>query len=577
MAFLLPMRNSLFILCLFVLSCTSQKNNGEQAAADCLDKTCISKNAMVVSAHQEATRVGVEVLKKGGNAVDAMVAVHFALAVVYPNAGNLGGGGFMVYRTDGGEAHTLDFREKAPLAASKNMYLDADQEVIPGLSTEGYKAAGVPGSVAGMVEAHKRFGKLSWTELVAPAVKLAEEGFALTERQARELNSTRTSFIRNNPDTNFIALLKEGDWQTGETLKQPQLAATLRRIQQEGLQGFYGGETARIIARDMQQHGGLITEQDLAQYKAVWRDPIRAIFGKWGIISMGPPSSGGVALVQLLTMSQQFPLQQWGFHNTRTVHAMTEIERRVFLDRSQYLGDPDHWKVPLQQITDDGYLKRKAKTISLERATLSHEMAPMQAAPGREREQTTHYSIVDAQGNAVSVTTTINDSYGSKTFIAEAGFLLNNEMDDFSIKPGAPNMYGLIGGEANAIAPGKRMLSSMTPTIVEKEGKLHMVVGTPGGSTIITSVYQAILNVMLFDMNMTEAVWAGRFHHQWLPDVIYLEEGALPEPVQDSLRILGHSLEERSPIGRVDAILRRTNGQLEGAGDPRGDDVAGGY
>lgn len=574
----MTMRKPIFLVFLLIVSCTTQKNN-EQVAGDCLDKTCISAKAMVVTAHPEATRTGLEVLKKGGNAIDAMVAVHFALAVVYPNAGNIGGGGFMVYRAEGGEAATLDFREKAPLAASKNMYLGEDKEVLAELSREGYTAAGVPGSVAGMVEAHKRFGKLSWSELLAPSIRLAEEGFTISERQARELNQHREDFLRNNKQTGQLALMKEQGWATGDLLKQPQLAATLTRIQQEGKAGFYSGETARIIAEDMRQNGGLITEEDLQKYEAVWRDPLKAMFKGYGIISMGPPSSGGVALIQLLNMSEQFPLQEWGFHNTRTVHVMAEMERRAFLDRSQYLGDPDFWQVPMQQILDPGYLKRKAATIKLEGATLSHELAPMKApvAPVKESEQTTHYSIVDTEGNAVSVTTTINDSYGSKAFIAGAGFLLNNEMDDFSIKPGVPNMYGLIGGEANAIAPEKRMLSSMTPTIVEKDGKLFMVVGTPGGSTIITSVYQSILNVILFDMNMTEAVWAGRFHHQWLPDQIFLEKNALSQPVQDSLKILGHSLESRGPIGRVDAILRLKNGQLEGAGDPRGDDVAGGF
>ena len=573
------MRRCFILLIAATLSCTTTQKNKEQAQSDCLDKTCISPQAMVVTAHEEASKIGLDILKKGGNAVDAMVAVHFALAVVYPNAGNIGGGGFMVYRTEKGEAHTLDFREKAPLAATKNMYLDASGEVLSQQSREGYKAAGVPGSVAGMAAAHERFGKLSWSELLAPAVALAEKGFAITEAQASEFNHYKSDFSRNNKNTAEIALLREASWKPGDQLVQPRLAATLKRIQAEGKKGFYAGETARLIAADMRANGGLITEEDLNRYEAVWRDPLTASFGPYRIITMGPPSGGGVALLQLLEMSEHFPLQQWGFHTTPTVHSMVEMERRVFLDRSQYLGDPDFWKVPLKELLDSAYLARKAKAIEPKRATASHELAPMLApqAPVKQNEQTTHYSIVDTQGNAVSVTTTINGSYGAKTFVSGAGFLLNNEMDDFSIKPGHPNMYGLVGGEANAIAPGKRMLSSMTPTIVESQGKLKMVVGTPGGSTIITSVYQALVNVLLFDMNMTEAVWAGRFHHQWLPDEISLEINALPEDVQDSLRLMGHTLEERSPIGRVDAILRRTNGQLEGAGDPRGDDVAAGF
>ncbi len=563
---------------LLAVACTSQKNSDQQLDA-CLNKTCISSDAMVVSANKEATRIGVEVLKKGGNAVDAMVAVHFALAVVHPTAGNIGGGGFMVYRTSTGEAFTLDFREKAPLAATKDMYLDDQNQVIKHLSGTGYLAAGVPGSVAGMVQAHEKFGKLSWAELLSPAIALAENGFAISKTQAQEFNQVMGQFRENSRNPQELALVKESPWQAGDRLVQRQLAATLKRIQQEGKGGFYAGETARLIAEDMRNNKGLITEEDLQQYEAIWREPLTGTFGNYRIISMGPPSGGGVILMQLLRMSQQFPLAKWGFHNTRTVHAMAEMERRVYLDRSQYLGDPDFVKMPLKQILDSGYLSRKAKTISLSRATLSHEIAPMQATPvrGREHEQTTHYSIIDPEGNAVSVTTTINGAYGAKVFVTGAGFLLNNEMDDFSIKPGVPNMYGLVGGTANAIEPGKRMLSSMTPTIVEKEGNLHMVVGTPGGSTIPTSVYQTILNVIVFDMNMTEAVWAGRFHHQWLPDQISLEEGALPEMVVDSLQILGHSLEGRSSIGRVNAILRRTNGQWEGAGDPRGEDMAGGF
>jgi gamma-glutamyltranspeptidase/glutathione hydrolase len=569
------MRRIILSLAILV-SCTTPKT-AEKAVEDCLDKSCTSPAAMVVTAHPEATKAGVEVLKKGGNAVDAMVAVQFALAVVYPNAGNIGGGGFMVYRAADGTVHTLDFREKAPLAATKNMYLDEEEEVIPNLNLEGYKAAGVPGSVDGMVKAHERFGKLNWAELLAPAAQLAEKGFAITEAQANEFNRLRNTFLKNNSQPDRVSLIREESWKAGDLLVQPQLGATLKRIQQEGRAGFYAGETASIIADEMRQHGGLITEEDLRQYASVWREPVVGDIGEYRVISMGPPSSGGVALIQLLHMSKQYPLQQWGYHSTKTVHAMAEMERRVYLDRSQYLADPDFWEVPLKQLLDTAYLGRKARNISMEEATLSNSLSPSQDAPVKEHEQTTHFSIVDPQGNAVSLTTTINNSYGSKTFVAGAGFLLNNEMDDFSIKPGEPNYYGLIGSEANAIAPAKRMLSTMTPTIVEKDGQLHMVVGTPGGATIITSVYQTILNTILFDMGIKDAVWAGRFHHQWLPDQIYLEDGALPEPVQDSLRAMGHTLEVRSPIGRVDAIMKKSNGQLEGAGDPRGDDVAGGF
>ncbi|AHM58882.1 gamma-glutamyltranspeptidase [Flammeovirgaceae bacterium 311] len=532
---------------------------------------------MVVTAHPEATKVGLDVLRKGGNAVDAMVAVQFALAVVYPNAGNIGGGGFMVYRAADGAVFTLDFREKAPLAATKNMYLDEDEAVIPKLSLEGYKAAGVPGSVDGMVKAHERFGKMSWADLIAPAVQLAQAGFAITAAQADDFNRLRNTFLQNNSQPEQIALIREESWKAGDPLVQPQLGATLERIQQEGREGFYAGQTASIIADEMRRYGGLITEEDLQQYESVWREPVVGDFGPYKVISMGPPSSGGVALLQLLHMSKQFPLQQWGYHTTKTIHAMAEMERRVYLDRSLYLADPDFRNVPLQQLLDTAYLGRKAENISLEQATISQSLSPAQETPVKEHEQTTHFSIVDTDGNAVSLTTTINNSYGSRTFVAGAGFLLNNEMDDFSIKPGTPNYYGLVGGEANAIAPGKRMLSSMTPTIVEKKGQLHLVLGTPGGATIITSVYQTIINITLFDMDIKDAVWAGRFHHQWLPDQIFLEEGAIPQPVQDSLQAMGHTLQVRSPFGRVDAIMVRDKGQLVGAGDPRGDDMAGGF
>jgi gamma-glutamyltranspeptidase / glutathione hydrolase len=570
------MQKFLLLLLAFSLACTPQPKT-QTPAVGCLDKTCISPEAMVVSAHPEASRVGVEVLQKGGNAIDAMVAVHFALAVVYPNAGNIGGGGFMVYRTEGGEVYTLDFREKAPLAASKNMYLDESGEAHATNSRLGYLAAGVPGSVDGMARAHERFGKLPWQELLAPAIALAKKGFTITARQAREFNYHRASFLDYNPDPSGVALLKDGQWEEGDLLQQAQLAATLRRIQQEGRSGFYEGETARLIAADMQANGGLITEEDLKQYASVWRDPMTGRFGPYRIIGMAPPSSGGLALLQLLKMSEHFPLQQWGHQSVRSMHAMAEMERRVYLDRARHLGDPDFWNVPIEQLLDSLYLLRKARSIDMAAATPSHLLTNGIAPAAVEKEQTTHFSIVDASGNAVSLTTTINDSYGAKTFIRGAGFLLNNEMDDFTIKPGVPNMYGLVGGEANAIAPGKRMLSSMTPTIIEREGKLLMVVGTPGGSTIITSVYQTILNVLVFDMNMTEAVWAGRFHHQWLPDQISLEEGQFPEEIQDSLKVLGHQLHQRGNYGRVDAILRRQNGQLEGAADPRGDDVASGF
>lgn len=537
---------------------------------------------MVVCAHPEATKVGVAILRRGGNAVDAMVATHFALAVVYPSAGNIGGGGFMVLREKDGATHTLDFRETAPAKAHKTMYQDEKGEVIDGLSLYGHLAAGVPGSVDGMLRAHERFGKLTLKELLEPAIQLAEKGFAITAGQAANYNRNREAFLEYNQDFVQLPLVKQGKWQPGDTLQQENLAATLRRIQEKGRAGFYEGETAELLVAEMRKGGGMITAEDLEAYESVWRKPVEGSFTEGRlkgvkVISMPPPSSGGIALLQLMKMSKHFPLAGWGFHSALGVHTIAEMERRVYADRAQHLGDPDFWEVPQQALLEDAYLQQRVEDIDLQKATSSSSIQALSLASQVESEETTHYSIVDSAGNAVSVTTTLNGSYGSKVFVQGAGFLLNNEMDDFSIKVGVPNLYGLVGGEANAIEPGKRMLSSMTPAILEKDGKLLMVVGSPGGSTIITSVYQTIINVLIFELTLEEAVAAGRFHHQWLPDQIMLENGALPVAVKDSLRLMGHQLEERGSIGRVDAILVESEGSLTGVGDPRGDDWAGGF
>jgi gamma-glutamyltranspeptidase/glutathione hydrolase len=531
----------------------------------------------VVCAHPEATYAGLSVLNRGGNAIDAMLTVHFALAVVYPTAGNIGGGGFMLLREQDGQTHALDFREKAPAGASRNMFQDEEGEVVPGLSVHGRLAAAVPGSVDGMLTAHERFGSLPLKELLAPAIRLAEYGFTITNRQAKNFNRYQEDFIRHNRNGRKVPLVKGEEWEAGDVLVQPQLAATLRRIQQQGKAGFYEGETARLLIREMQEGGGIMTARDLQSYESVWRKPVEGFYKGVKVIGMPPPSSGGIALLQLLGMSAYYPLNDWGHKAAKTVHVMAEMERRVYADRARHLGDPDFWDVPARGLLDSAYLHEQVRSIELQRATPSTKVRPLEQAYAPQSEETTHYSIVDTEGNAVSVTTTINAAYGAKVFVEGAGFLLNNQMDDFSIKPGLPNMYGLIGGEANAIEPGKRMLSSMTPTILEKDGHLLMVLGTPGGSTIITSVYQTIMNVLEHDMKMEEAVAAGRFHHQWMPDQIYFEEGALSPSVQDSLRQLGHRLQKRSPIGRVDAILRQPDGSLRGVGDPRGDDWAGGF
>ncbi|RAJ95490.1 gamma-glutamyltranspeptidase/glutathione hydrolase [Larkinella arboricola] len=537
----------------------------------------LGKNGMVASAHPEASRVGVEILKAGGNAVDAAVAVQFALAVVYPGAGNIGGGGFMVYRDQTGQAYTLDYREKAPEKAHKDMYLDSAQNVIPRLSITGHLASGVPGSVDGMVEAHRRFGRLTWAQVLQPAIDLAEKGVALTEREALGLNRTRSSFLSVNPDKRYFMKPDTTDWKTGELLIQKDLGQTLRRIQQQGRAGFYEGETARLLVAEMQRGGGIITENDLKNYHAVWRDPLVGTYRNYKIITMPPTSSGGVALLQLLKLVEPYPLRRWGWNSDSTVQVMIEAERRVYADRAKFLGDPDFVKVPVAQLIDKNYLQTRWADFNFARATDSRNVKGGNV-PGYESLETTHFSVVDKDGNAVSITTTLNGGYGSRVVVNGAGFLMNNEMDDFSIKPGVPNMFGLIGNQANAIAPGKRMLSSMTPTIVEQDGKLYMVVGTPGGSTIITSVYQTILNVLDHGMTMQQSVNALKFHHQWLPDKTTFENGAFSDETIQKLQSRGYVLEQlTNSLGRMDCVLLRPDGTLEGASDPRADNTSVGY
>ncbi|HHS95891.1 MAG TPA: gamma-glutamyltransferase [Phaeodactylibacter sp.] len=528
---------------------------------------------MVASAHPLATQAGLRILKKGGNAIDAAVAVQFALAVVYPNAGNIGGGGFMIYRNQQGEHFALDYREMAPAAADKDMYLDAQGEVIPRLSLDGHLAAGVPGSVAGMVEAHHRFGKTAWKDLLQAAIDLAARGFTLTHQQAEGLNRYQEAFKKLN--THRPAFIKDSPWKAGDVLVQKELAATLRRIQAEGRAGFYEGTTADFIVAEMKAGNGIISHEDLKNYRAKWREPISFAYKDFQVVSMPPPSSGGIALAQLLKIIEDYPIASWGVHSVPSVHLMVEAERRVYADRASHLGDADFYPVPIETLLDKDYLKNRMADFNPDKATPSSEI--IAGTIGKESEETTHFSIVDKQGNAVSITTTLNGSYGAKTVVSGAGFLLNNEMDDFSAKPGVPNLYGLVGAEANAIAPGKRMLSSMTPTIVSKDGDLYMVVGTPGGSTIITSVFQTFLNVAEFGMPVSEAVQAPRFHHQWLPDRLFVEEDCLSENTRAALENMGHHIKERASIGRVEAILLLPNGKLSGAADKRGDDSVGGF
>ena len=531
----------------------------------------ITEKAMVVSAHPLASQVGSAILKQGGNAIDAAIATQFALAVVYPVAGNIGGGGFMVIRMSDGSVNTLDFREKAPMSSSETMYLDSANNVIENLSTRGHLASGVPVSVEGMVKAYEKYGTISWVELIQPAIDLALNGFPLTEREANGLNSNQKNFSTYNtlaPD--FLIR----DWKAGDTIRWIDLGHTLERIRDNGRAGFYEGETAALIVEEMQRGNGIMTLEDLKNYDAQWRTPIIGSYEGLKVISMSPPSSGGIALMQLLKSVEGRDL---GDHNsTLALHLMTEAERRVYADRATHMGDADYYNVPVEELLDSAYNMGRMSDFSTTAKTHSDSLAAGVFALA-ESEQTTHFSIVDPFGNAVSVTTTLNGGYGSKVVVAGAGFLMNNEMDDFSIKPGFPNYYGLVGGRANAIEPGKRMLSSMTPTILEKDNQLFMVVGTPGGSTIITSVFQTILNVLEHDMTMQQAVSAGRVHHQWKPDKIFYQEGAISKDDSLSLVKLGHELQQRGPYGKVDAILVLPDGKLEGGADPRGDDAAVGY
>lgn len=534
----------------------------------------MGKQAMVVTAHPIASKVGADILRRGGNAWDAAIAVKFALATVYPVAGNIGGGGFAVYRSRNGTAGALDFREKAPMSASKDMYLDENRDVIDRLSLEGHLAAGVPGSVDGMVRLHEEFGSFPWEDLVQPAIDLARNGYALTSQDAYNFNRPQELFVELNG--NEILFVKEGGWKQGDLIIQEDLAQTLERVRDDGWSGFYEGLTAQLIVDEMNRGGGIISLEDLEGYRSKSRAPVIGHYRGHKIISMPPSSSGGVALVQLLIAAESFPIGKWGFNSAKTIHVLAEIEKRVYADRATYLGDSDFFEVPLGMLTSDNYIKERISDISLKTPTPSQKIKE-----GKvdiiESVETTHFSIVDEQGNAVSITTTLNSYFGCKVLVKGAGFFLNNEMDDFSVKAGVPNQFGLVGSVANEVRPQKRMLSSMTPTIVEKDGDLLMVVGSPGGSTIITSVFQTIMNVIDHGMTMQQAINAPRVHHQWLPDRLIIEEGGLSEQVTSVLESKGYEFESRGAMGRVDAVLIRSDGQLEGGADPRGDDTAIGF
>ena len=525
----------------------------------------------VVSAREEASAIGVAIMKQGGTAFDAMIATDLALTVCYPNAGNISGGGFAVYRTNGGDIGSLDFREKAPLGASSDMYLDEEGNVIPNKSTLGGLAVGVPGTVAGLVALHEKFGTLPWKTLVQPAIDLARKGYVVTPKQEQSFKSKKDDFIAvNGPETLYAQ-----DFEAGDRVQNLALAETLERIAKFGKAGFYQGPVADDLVARVQETGGIITHEDLLTYEPVWRDPIQFKYKDLMLYAMGPPSSGGICLGQIMKMIEPYDVGQYEHNSLQAMQVIVEAERRSYADRSLYLGDPDFVKIPKDSLLDSNYLSKRMRSFTFEKATKSSDIAPG-TIQWEESEETTHYSIVDPQGNAIAVTTTLNGSYGSKVFVEKGGYFLNNEMDDFSSKPGVPNMFGLIGGKANAIAPQKRMLSAMTPTIVEKNGKLAMVVGTPGGSTIITSVLQTILNVYEFDMDVQSAVASPRFHHQWLPDVVVFEPGLFDPSLIKSLQAKAYDIKEEYSriIGRVDAIQVSESGEITTGADPRGDDTA---
>lgn len=542
-----------------------------------IDRSIVADNSMVVSPHPLASDVGVAILKKGGNAVDAAIAIQFAIAVVYPRAGNIGGGGFMVIRNNDGSIAALDYREKAPMAAHRDMYLDSLGNPIDSLSRIGHKAVGVPGTVAGMFAAHEKHGKIKDMKvLLEPAIQLAQNGFLLTETEANRLTKFQDAFKRHNAVPNVF--IKENGWKKGERLTQTDLANTLSLIAQNGKAGFYEGENADKIVAEMERGYGLITKEDLKNYEAKWRTPITGNYKNYKVISMPPPSSGGIALTQMLKILEEYPIENYDFHSKEAIHLMVEAERRAYADRSTHLGDSDFYDVPIDSLLDKEYLKERMSNFNPEKATLSSDVGAGDFDFTVESFETTHTSVVDAEGNAVSVTTTLNLNYGSKVVVGNAGFFLNDEMDDFSAKPGVPNFFGLIGAEANAIQPGKRMLSSMTPTIIEKDGDLFMVLGAPGGSTIITAVFQTFLNVAVFGMDLEEAVKARRFHHQWLPDQIMVEEGGIADSTRTALEGMGHQFREVSRMAVIKAIHKMPNGKLHGVSDARNpDDDAEGH
>jgi len=564
----------IFIMAALFVTCSTNRKTISVVPVNAFDysiqKKIICSTGAVVSAHPISSRVGVEILKMGGNAIDAAIATQLALAVVYPGAGNIGGGGFMVAHLASGKSISIDYREKAPAAANRDMYLDEKGNANVNLSQNGHLAAGVPGTIAGLF-ASMKYAKLPFKQLIQPAIDLAEKGFALTVTEAESLNSSQDEFNKYN--TVIPAFINSRGWKTGDTLIQKDLALTLIRIRDQGINGFYKGETARLIEEEMKRGKGIMTAKDLSNYQAKTRNPVVFDYKGYKVITMPLPSSGGVLLPQMLKMIEDRPIKEYGFLSWQAVQLMTEVERRAYADRGKFLGDADFYKVPVKKLSSALYAKDRMKDYSLDKVGSSKEI---QAGTIAESEETTHLSIYDRFGNAVAVTTTLNGGYGSKTVVGGAGFLLNNEMDDFSVKPGVPNMYGAIGGDANAIAPGKRMLSSMTPTIVLKNNKPYLVVGTPGGTTIITSVFQTLVNIIDFGMNADDAVNKPKFHHQWIPDELYVEHD-FPRNVRERLEKMGYNIVQRGQIGRTEVIRILPDGRIEAVADKRGEDAAEGY
>lgn len=527
--------------------------------------------AAVVSAKKEASEIGIKILEKGGNAFDAMIATDLALAVCYPSAGNIGGGGFMIYRTSDGQVGTLDYREKAPEKSNEDMFLDSNGNVIKGKSTIGGLSVGVPGTIAGLFEVHKRFGSLPFETLIEPAIQLARKGYVPTKNQLKNIELYKDLFVSiNGEKTLFASNFKEGDRIINEAL-----AKTLEVIKENGKDGFYKGEIAKHIVNSTKESGGILNINDLNNYTPEWRTPIYFKYKDLDIYSMGPPSSGGICLAQILSMIEPYNLNQYPQNSIKAIQLLVEAQRRSYSDRSKFLGDSDYNNIPIDYLINKDYLKNRMKSFSWEKASISESISPGDISIF-ESEETTHYSIVDNYGNAVGVTTTLNSSFGSKLFVEQGGFFLNNQMDDFSIKIGQPNLYGLIGGDVNSVQPNKRMLSSMTPTIVEKDGKLSLVLGTPGGSTIITSVLQTILNIYEYGMPVQKAVNSPRFHHQWFPDNIVFEPNAFGEKLIKDLKRIGYKIDpsKNKILGRVDAIYINQDNLLTAAADPRGDDNA---